>query len=385
MRPTHHNSVEKLLQGALLTYRFISGKKVKSLADVLIDWYAKNKRDLPWRKAGDAYRVWVSEIMLQQTRVETVIPYFLKWIDKFPTLQSLAAASEEEVLLYWEGLGYYTRVRNMHHTARIMLEEHRGIFPESPEQLQALPGIGAYTANAIASICFQKPALALDANGKRVFSRLMDLDLPVSTSAAKGKIEKFAANMLEKVNAGDFNQAVMDLGSLICLPAEPRCEDCPVADYCGSLKNKTQALRPVLKKKQAVPLYQVVAAAIQDDSGRYLLAKRPKGGMLPGLWEFPGGKLEAGEDDLTALKREIREELDTGVFIGALIGSYRHAYTHFKVQVRAYLCTLDGETPRALEAQELVWVQPHGMGGYAMGKVDRLISRDLLKKTQDKE
>ena len=356
---------------------------MKPLAEVLIDWYGKNKRDLPWRKTNDAYQVWVSEIMLQQTRVETVIPYFLKWINKFPTVQSLAAASEEEVLLCWEGLGYYSRARNMHCTAMIMVENNQGIFPESPEQLQKLPGIGSYTASAVASICFQIPVLALDANGKRVFARLIDLDVPVSTSAARRKIEEFAVNLLENVNAGDFNQAVMDLGSLICLPVEPKCKDCPVANYCDALKNKTQAIRPVLKTKKNIPLYQVVAAAIQDDSGNYLLAKRPKGGMLPGLWEFPGGKLEAGEDDSTALKREIREELDTGVRVGALIGSYRHAYTHFKVHVRAYYCTLDGQMPRALEAQELVWVQPEEMGGYAMGKVDRLISHDLQKKVRD--
>jgi A/G-specific adenine glycosylase len=211
----------------------------------------------------------------------------------------------------------------------------------------------------------------------------MNLDLPVSISRAKKKIENFAVDFLKNINAGDFNQAIMDLGSSICIPIEPKCEDCPVVDYCEAKKNHTQAVRPVIMKKKAIPLYQVVAAAICDTSGCYLLAKRPKGGMLPGLWEFPGGKVERGEDDPTALKREIREELNTSVILGDLIGSSRHAYTHFKVQVRTYQCTLDGKMPQALEAQELVWVKPEEMGAYAMGKVDRLISYDLKKHVQD--
>ena len=358
---------------------------MKSFEVVLIDWYSKNKRHLPWRENEGTYRVWVSEIMLQQTRVDTVIPYYLKWMQRFPTIYDLAAASEEEVLLCWEGLGYYSRVRNMHHTAKLLVKENQGEFPKTPQQLLKLPGIGSYTANAIASICFHVPVLALDANGKRVFARLMNLDLLVSTSRAKKKIENFTVDFLKNINAGDFNQAIMDLGSSICIPIEPKCEDCPVAGYCEAMKNHTQASRPVLLKKKAIPLYQVVAAVIRDTSGCYLLAKRPKGKMLPGLWEFPGGKVERGEDDPTALKREIQEELNTSVILGDLVGSYRHAYTHFKVRVRAYHCTLDGKMPRALEAQELVWVKPEEMGGYAMGKVDRLISYDLTKIVQDTE
>ncbi len=352
---------------------------MKPLNAVLLDWYQKNKRDLPWRKTNDAYHVWVSEIMLQQTRVDTAIPYYLKWIKRFPTIRDLSVASEEKVLLYWEGLGYYSRVRNMHLTAKILVEENQSQFPQSLIQLQKLPGIGSYTANAIASICFHAPVLALDANGKRVFARLMDLELLISTSRAKGRIEEFAEDLLAGINAGDFNQAIMDMGSSICLPGMPRCEVCPLTDHCQAFINHTQTLRPILQKKKAIPLFQVVAAAIQDKAGCYLLAKRPKGGMLPGLWEFPGGKVEKGEDDPTALKREIQEELGTSVFVGIEIGSYRHAYTHFKVVVRAYHCTLDGKMPQALEAQELAWVKQEDMNGYAMGKVDRLISCDLKK------
>ncbi len=350
---------------------------MQTLSDALLGWYKKNKRNLPWRAENDAYRVWVSEIMLQQTRVEMAIPYYTKWMQRLPTVSDLAHATEEEVLLLWEGLGYYIRVRNMLRTAKILVEQYEGNFPHSPEILRKLPGIGEYTANAISSICFHTPVAALEANGKRVFARLLDLDEPVSTNQAKRKIEQFAMNSLEKVDTGDFNQAIMDLGSSICVPLEPKCQNCPLPSFCGAYHQNTQNLRPVLKKKKAIPLYQVVAAAISDEAGCYLLAKRPKGGMLPGLWEFPGGKVEKGEDDLTALQREIREELNTTVSTGTLIGSYRHAYTHFKVEVRAYRCSLTGATPQALEAQELVWAKCEEMDHFAMGKVDRLISRDL--------
>jgi len=352
---------------------------MQNLTTVLIDWYQKNKRNLPWRGEKEAYRVWVSEIMLQQTRVETVIPYYGRWLQKFPMVRDLAQASEETVILLWEGLGYYARVRNMHNTAKILVEQYEGIFPHSSEALRKLPGIGDYTANAIASICFHIPVIALDANGKRIFARLLDLDQPVSTNQTKKKIEQFATNLLEKVDAGDFNQAIMDLGSSICVSLEPQCRNCPLPSFCGAYKQNTQSLRPVLKQKKAIPFYQVVAAAISDEGGRYLLAKRPKGGMLPGLWEFPGGKVESGEDDPAALRREIREELDTTISVGTLIGSYRHAYTHFRVEVRAYRCGLDGAMPQALEAQELVWVKCEEMARFAMGKVDRLISRDLCR------
>lgn len=351
---------------------------MQTLSTVLLSWYKENKRNLPWRGGKDAYPVWVSEIMLQQTRVETAIPYYKKWLQKFPTLIDLAHASEEEVLLLWEGLGYYARARNMHRTAKILIENHKAIFPHSPAMLQKLPGIGEYTANAIASICFGTPVAALDANGKRVFARLLDLDQPVSSNQAKKRIEQFATNLLEKADAGDFNQAIMDLGSLICIPLEPKCQNCPLPFFCDAYKQNTQSMRPVLKKKKVIPLYQVVAAAISDEAECYLLAKRPKGGMLPGLWEFPGGKVEDGEDDSTALQREIREELNTTISIGTLIGSYRHAYTHFRVEVRAYRCNLNGVMPQAVEAQELLWVRCEEMDRFAMGKVDRLISRDLV-------
>ncbi|HAF62907.1 MAG TPA: A/G-specific adenine glycosylase [Anaerolineaceae bacterium] len=347
------------------------------ISHALLKWYRKHQRSLPWRGEIDPYLVWVSEIMLQQTRVDTVIPYYLKWKKRFPTLQALAAAPEGDVLLLWEGLGYYSRARNLHLTAQLIHEKYGGVFPQDPNRLRSLPGIGEYTANAIASICFAVPLVAMDANIKRIFARLMDFEEPLTSQFAKTQLANFGRTLLGEINAGDLNQALMDLGSSICLPGDPNCELCPLSPYCVSHQNGTQTQRPVMKKKKEIPTYQVVAAAIINEHGEFLLAKRPKGGMLPGLWEFPGGKVEAREDDPTALLREISEELGTSILIGKKIGGYRHAYTHFRVVVRAYLCTLDGPAPQALEAQEIKWVTREQMQGFAMGKVDRMIARDL--------
>lgn len=353
------------------------------LSRELLKWYQKNKRNLPWRDESDPYLILVSEIMLQQTRVDTVIPYYLQWKDVFPTIQTLAQASEEEVLLVWEGLGYYSRARNLHQAAKVLSEQYKGTLPSSPSELRKLPGVGEYTANAVASICYQCSVIAMDANIKRIFARLMDLDEPVSSRAAKEQLHNYAQDFILGVNAGDFNQALMDVGSLICLPTEPKCCDCPIRDFCDAYKNHTQDQRPILKKKKELPLVQVVAAAISNETDCFLLAKRLKGGMLPGLWEFPGGKLEKGEDDHTALAREIMEELNTTISIGELIGTYRHAYTHFKVVVRAYHCGLTGAQPQTVQVQDLVWAKCDQMGDYAMGKVDRLISRDLCQTVLD--
>ena len=347
------------------------------ISNAVLKWYKNHQRSLPYRVETDPYLVWVSEIMLQQTRVETVTPYFLTWKEHFPTLQSLALASEDEVLLLWEGLGYYSRARNLHSTAKLLIEKFGGVFPQTTAQLQGLPGIGEYTANAIASICFSVPVVALDANIKRIFARLIDLEDAITSRSAKKQLVEFGKNLLSEVDAGELNQAFMDLGSLICLPTEPACVLCPVNQYCISCIKRTQNQRPVIKKKKESPTYQVVAAAIQKESGVFLLAKRPKGGMLPGLWEFPGGKVEVGEDDTTALVREIHEELDTTISVGNMIGEYHHAYTHFKVIVRAFLCEMAGPEPLALEAQEIKWVPCGKMQDYAMGKVDRLVARDL--------
>lgn len=347
------------------------------ISNALLKWYRIHRRTLPWRGETDPYLVWVSEIMLQQTRVETVIHYYLKWKERFPTLQSLALASEEDVLLLWEGLGYYSRARNLHSAAQLINEQMGGKMPQDITQLRSLPGIGEYTAHAIASICFNVPVIALDANIKRIFARLLDLEDPVTSPSSKASMKELGERLLHEVNAGDLNQAFMDLGSLVCLSGNPVCTQCPLNRSCISYKNGTPAERPVVTKKKGIPTYRVVAAAIQKESGLFLLAKRPKGGLLAGLWEFPGGKVEMGEDDAAALVREIHEELNTTITVGSMVGEYRHAYTHFKVVVRAFLCEITGPDPQAVEAQKIKWVPCERMQNFAMGKVDRQITHAL--------
>jgi A/G-specific adenine glycosylase len=352
---------------------------VNPLAKKLLDWYAQNARQLPWRGHPDAYAVWVSEIMLQQTRVEAVLPYFERWMDRFPSVSDLAAATEQEVLALWEGLGYYSRARNLHKAARLVAEQHGGQLPRDLSALRSLPGIGRYTAAAIASMAFGLDVATLDGNLKRVFARLFDVEEPADTPGGEQRLWALAEENLPPGRAGDYNQALMDLGATICLPKNPRCLLCPLVDLCQARARGVQEFRPVQRPKKEIPHYTVTAAVIQRN-GRVLLAKRPAKGLLGGLWEFPGGKSEPGESLPDALRREIREELDTDIQVGEPFGVYRHAYTHFRITLHAFLCSLDGTEPRPLEAEEIIWASPAELGNYPMGKVDRLIARRLAGK-----
>ena len=350
----------------------------RQIAELLLSWYAKNARRLPWRENPDPYGVWISEIMLQQTRVDTVIPYYQRWMEKYPTIDKLALASEQDVLQLWEGLGYYSRARNLHKTAREVKENYGGELPAERKSLEKLPGIGAYTAGAIASIAFGMDETALDGNIQRVLSRLFDIDLPVRSSEGKKKLQQLAENVLPAGEAGTFNQAVMDLGATICTPRSPLCSECPLTSECLAYEKGTQAERPVLEKRPAIPHYTVTAAVIRRGE-LFLIARRPANGMLGGLWEFPGGKTEKGEDLETCLKREIREEMGVAILINAPFGFYKHAYTHFRVTLYAFLCELNGEEPQALEADEIRWVKASQLEDFPMGKIDRQISEKILK------
>ena len=350
----------------------------RQIAELLLAWYAKNARRLPWRENSDAYGVWISEIMLQQTRVDTVIPYYQRWMEKFPTIHELAQASEQDVLQLWEGLGYYSRARNLFKTAREVKENYGGQLPAERKNLEKLPGIGAYTAGAIASIAFGMDETALDGNIQRVLSRLFDMGLPVRSPEGKKKLQQFAENVLPAGEAGTFNQALMDLGAAICTPRSPLCSECPLSGECLAYKNSTQAERPVLEKRPVIPHYTVTAAVICRDA-LFLIARRPANGMLGGMWEFPGGKTEKGEDLETCLKREIREEMGVDIRINTPFGVYKHAYTHFRVTLYAFLCELNGQEPRALEADEIRWVKPPQLEDFPMGKIDRQISEKILK------
>lgn len=356
--------------------------KTRTIQKCLLDWYRRDARTLPWRGAQDPYAVWVSEVMLQQTRVETVIPYYERWMRAFPDVASLARAPQDKVLKQWEGLGYYSRARNLHKAAAMILRDHGGDLPDTAEKLRELPGVGDYIAGAIASIAFGQHEPALDGNGLRVLARLRGYELPVNTARGKRDLGELLRSLLPVGVAGEFNQAIMDLGAGVCLPRSPRCDDCPLAGVCAAFAQGCQGELPVRKDKKVNPHYEVVAAVIVED-GRALIDKRSPDGLLGGLWEFPGGKVEEGEGLSQALERELCEELGVRARAGEELGVYRHAYTHFSVTVHTFFTVITGGTPRALQAEKVEWVEIARLKDYPMGKVDRSISSDLAEMLQE--
>lgn len=345
----------------------------------LLNWFDQNKRDLPWRRNRTPYTAWIAEIMLQQTRVDTVIPYFERWLERFPDVDTLAAASVEEVLRLWEGLGYYSRARSLHKAAGIIVEKHNGILPSDPAELRRLPGIGPYTAGAIASIAYGIPEAALDGNIRRIMARIYDVSDPIRQPETEVKLWKLAKDSLCTSRPGDWNEALMDLGATICLPSSPLCSRCPIRTFCEADKNGTVSERPVVIKAEPIPHYIVTAAVISDAEGRVLLGKRPDRGMLGGLWEFPGGKQEPNETLEDCIRREIREELGVEITVGEPFGVYRHAYTHFKVTLHAFRAVIVSGEPGAIEESELTWSAISELKNYPMGKIDRMISERLCE------
>jgi A/G-specific adenine glycosylase len=350
--------------------------KYSPLATRLLNWYADHARNLPWRRHPDPYAIWVSEIMLQQTRVETVIPYFQKWMELYPNIKSLAAASQEQVLSTWEGLGYYSRARSLHRAAQMIIDEHGGRLPQEVRALRQLPGIGPYTAGAIASIAFDADEPALDGNIRRVLARVFNVQEPARSPQAEHILWGLAAANLPQGKAGDYNQALMDLGASICTPRSPNCHSCPAGEICQAYALGIQEQRPVRSARSGVPHYTVTAAVIQRN-GSVLITRRPENGLLGGMWEFPGGKLQEGEDLPACLRREIQEELGVDVRVADPLGIYRHAYTHFRVTLHAFRCFLAAGEPHPIEASDLRWVMPSDLQGFPMGKIDRQIARDI--------
>lgn len=354
-----------------------------SFVPSLLAWYDANARELPWRSNCSPYGTWISEVMLQQTQVDTALPYFQRWMDRFPDVQALAVAEEQEVLSYWEGLGYYSRARNLHRTAKLLVTENAGRLPQSAEKLEKLPGIGPYTAAAIASIAFNQDVAAVDGNIRRVLSRVFDVREPARSPEGLKKLWSLAEENLPPGRGSAYNQAMMDLGAVICTPQTPACELCPIVTFCQAYALELQGERPVKLPRKRTPHHTVTAAVIRRD-GRVLLAQRLKGGLLGGLWEFPGGTLEETDKDLQdCLKREIQEELGVNVRVGAPYGKYKHAYTHFKITLYAFLCEVeDHAQPQNLESEALAWVRVSELTDYPMGKVDRQIAKKLEKELE---
>jgi A/G-specific adenine glycosylase len=339
---------------------------------------------LPWRIAPagerDAYAVWISEIMAQQTRIETVISYFNRWMERFPTVEALAAAEQQDVLKLWEGLGYYARARNLHKAAQIVVDQHRGALPRSRAEILKLPGIGGYTAGAILSMAFAQPEPILDGNVKRVLSRVWDIDQPTSETETLNRLWTLAREIAEAAStgqAGVVNEGLMELGATICVPQNPRCLLCPLNDLCLAAARGVQNQRPVIQPKKQTPHYDVAAGVIWRGDPFHsdlLIAQRPQDGMLGGLWEFPGGKIEAEDADLTAcLRREIGEELGVLIDVGAAVTVVKHAYTHFRITLHAFHARLIEGEPQTIGCADWRWVTLQTLDGFPFPVTDQKI------------
>ncbi|MDP2848753.1 MAG: A/G-specific adenine glycosylase [Humidesulfovibrio sp.] len=335
----------------------------------LLGWFAANARDLPWRRTLDPYHVWLSEIMLQQTQMDRAVGYFERFLARFPTIMSLDLAGEDEVLKLWEGLGYYSRARNLRKAARVVMERHGGTFPRAHEDIRSLPGVGPYTAGAIASVAYNEPLPAVDANVLRVFSRLLDMPEPVSEPASRRRIEAAASELLDPLNARGFNQALMELGALVCTPRKPHCPACPLASFCMAHRRGTAESRPVLKPGPEIIRINM-ACGVLASRGRFYIQKRRPDDVWPGLWEFPGGVLEEGETPEQALVREFREETELRVAPAGKIAVVRSSYTRYRITMHGFFCRMDADLDperafRLNEATEARFVAPSELSRFA--------------------
>ena len=361
-------------------------EKIASFREKLLAWYDANKRDLPWRRTQDPYKIWISEIMLQQTRVDTVIPYYERFLDWFPTVADLAQAPEEKLLKAWEGLGYYSRVRNMQKAAQQIMENHGGVFPSSYEEISKLKGIGPYTAGAIASIAFGLPEPAVDGNVMRVLARLFEVDYDIGVPTNRKIFQAMMEFLIDPDRPGDFNQALMDLGSDIESPINPRPEESPVKDFSAAYQHGTMNRYPIkAPKKKPVPVY-LTAFIIKDSQGRYLLEKNEREGLLSGFWHFPLIEVDSLSENLGQLSlldgqghavdnpEILSFEQDYDLAIDWQDRSYpivQHVFSHRKWQVQLrYGLVKEGEQATS---ESTVWLQPEEFSAYPFAKPQQKI------------
>jgi len=324
------------------------------IAPRLLAWYDRSGRDLPWRRTADSYHIWLSEIMLQQTGVNAALPFYQRFLEHFPTISVLAAAPVERVVEQWAGLGYYSRARNLHRAAQIVVEKHQGAFPDDPRQILALPGIGRSTAGAIGAIAFHRPTPILDGNVRRVLCRLFSLQEPPRSPAAERRLWSWAEALTPEERPGDYAQAIMDLGALLCTPARPDCAVCPLADLCRARQSGKEREIPVRQRKKPVPLVEEVGILL-NRKGRFLVRRRPLEGLLGGLWEFPTTRVAAEEGPEAAAARLLAE---LGFRADPLpAGTVRQTYSHFRLALGLYLGELT-EISRTRTTDEETWLSP---------------------------
>jgi A/G-specific adenine glycosylase len=337
----------------------------------LLQWFKKNGRDLPWRKTRDPYAIWVSEIMLQQTQVATVIPYHQKFLKSFPTIHHLAKSDLSKVLKVWEGLGYYSRARNLHRASQIVLTRFHGKIPETLKDLLGLPGIGRSTAGSILSFAFHKDAPILDGNAKRVLSRLFTVSSNPVKSKTEGLLWQISESLVPKGFSNPFNQALMDLGSMLCTPKEPECDRCPLHRFCKGRASGKPERFPAKKVKRTIPHIESVSAVIKKD-GRVLLNQRPPKGLLGGLWEFPNWRIKGKKIQKQQLKNQMDREVGLSINVKESIGTFQQTYSHFKLTLSVFHCQhLNGKGKGK-------WVPIRNLALYPMSRIHRRIAEMIV-------
>ncbi len=358
----------------------------------LLPWFTQNARDLPWRGQSDPYKIWIAEVMLQQTQMERGVAYFLRWMQRFPTIEAVANAEEETILHAWEGLGYYSRARNIHKAARMIMEKHAGIFPENLEDIRALPGIGPYTAGAIASIAFGHELPCIDANVERVIARVFDIDSPVKQDPAAKRIGALALELAMAVPKNTIrahNEAMMELGALICRK-KPLCEQCPLQSLCESHRLNITQERPVPGKRTTITPLAVVTGVLkykEHGQEKIFVQKRLPQGAWANLWEFPGGRIEEGESPEEAIMREFKEETGFDVQVLHKYTVIKHGYTTYRITLHCFaleLCSLQSPAitpvPTLTAATAYAWASLEDIGHLALPAAHRKLA-DILEKS----
>lgn len=350
--------------------------------EALPAWFDGARRTMPWREEDadgrrNPYHVWVSEVMLQQTRVDTATPYFLRFVEAFPTAEALAAAPLDDVLKLWEGLGYYSRARNLHRAAQQVASDHDGQVPSDEDAFRALPGVGPYTAAAVLSLAFDRPLAVLDGNVIRVLTRVFGITEDAKAGRTRTALQALATALLDRQRPGRWNEAVMELGATVCTPKSPACPICPLRPVCVAATEGDPEAYPVTQKSKPVPHHTVVVGVVFDEQGRLLVQRRPEDAMLGGLWEFPGGKREAGEALPDTCRRELREELGIEVSVGPEITRVNHAYSHFRITLHAFRCTLASGTPTSASGEDVRWIGAAELDDYAFPRANRRVIEAL--------
>ncbi|GAF66570.1 adenine glycosylase [Bacillus sp. TS-2] len=344
----------------------------------LVTWFNENQRELPWRENKDPYRVWVSEIMLQQTRVDTVIPYYTNFMREFPTLEDLAYADEEQILKAWEGLGYYSRVRNLQSAVREVVENYQGQVPETRGEISQLKGVGPYTAGAILSIAFDKVEPAVDGNVMRVLSRALDIEEDIAKPKTRKIFEEALYELIPQADPSSFNQGLMELGALVCTPTSPGCLLCPVREHCRAYERGKQSQLPVKTRKKSQKIKKMNVLMVWNDRSELIIEKRPEKGLLAGLWQFPYLETSTLENEVDLVRKEVECFLETELssFEGP-IDVIEHVFSHLKWEIHVYQAKLSKQMKLS---QNQIWVSKKDIERYAFPvSFQKIISNHLMK------